>query len=142
MMEARSWCTSKVGMEDTMSGSRWIHQDCSLCTADQGSTSMCLVISDIVEYTVVSACLVVKYFLLVFTTLLQSLSTYFRRFSTGPVTETPAGPSSSTGPPPPPVSASPTLYTAGEEVLALWKQNRKFPAIIQTIQEDGGYLVK
>ena len=38
--------------------------------------------------------------------------------------------------------AGPSLYTLGEEVLALWKQNRKYPATILRIQDDGCYLVR
>ena len=39
------------------------------------------------------------------------------------------------------LAPGPSLYTVGEEVLALWKQNRKYPATILRIQEDGCYLV-
>ena len=48
------------------------------------------------------------------------------------------------GPSPSPSSSltpGPSLYTVGEEVLALWKQNRKYPATILRIQDDGCYLV-
>ena len=34
------------------------------------------------------------------------------------------------------------MYSIGEEVLALWKQNRKYPATILDIQGEGGYLVR
>ena len=49
------------------------------------------------------------------------------------------------GPSPSPSSSltpGPSLYTVGEEVLALWKQNRKYPATILRIQDDGCYLVR
>ena len=67
----------------------------------------------------------------------------FRRLSTGPALEVeksslspPSAPSPSSS-----LATGPSLYTVGEEVLALWKQNRKYPATIQRIQEDGCYLV-
>ena len=41
-----------------------------------------------------------------------------------------------------PIHNGPSLYSAGEEVLALWKQNRKYPATILRIQDDGGYVVR
>ena len=41
-----------------------------------------------------------------------------------------------------PTHTGPSLYCAGEEVLALWKQNRKYPATILRIQDDGGYVVR
>ena len=40
------------------------------------------------------------------------------------------------------LTPGPSLYTVGEEVLALWKQNRKYPATILRIQDDGCYLVR
>ena len=56
-----------------------------------------------------------------------------------------SGPAPAPGPGPSPSSSltpGPSLYTVGEEVLALWKQNRKYPATILRIQDDGCYLVR
>ena len=78
---------------------------------------------------------------------------HFRRLSTGPPvfsssspgpSTTGSAPASSLDTPTPSVQPSqgPSLYSVGEEVLALWKQNRKFPATILRIQDDGGYFVR
>ena len=78
---------------------------------------------------------------------------HFRRLSTGPPvfsssspgpSTTGSSPASSLDTPTPSVQPSqgPSLYSVGEEVLALWKQNRKFPATILRIQDDGGYFVR
>ena len=74
----------------------------------------------------------------------------FRRLSTGPTVFSSPGPGPSTpstaqanlDTPTQPAHSGPSLYSVGEEVLALWKQNRKFPATILRIQDDGGYLVR
>jgi len=81
---------------------------------------------------------------------LQPLHRRSRRFSSGPGHE-----SEQTPPPPLPVqpailptpstsstSQTVSLYSVGEEVLALWKQNRKYPATIIEMQGEGAYLVK
>ena len=68
----------------------------------------------------------------------------FSSSSPGPSTPSVSAPASSLETPTTPVQPSPgpSLYSVGEEVLALWKQNRKFPATILRIQDDGGYFVK
>ena len=39
-------------------------------------------------------------------------------------------------------NAFPELYWLSVQVLALWKQNRKYPATILRVQEDGAFLVR
>jgi len=79
---------------------------------------------------------------------LQPLHRRSRRFSSGPGQESdqssPAPPSTSGAPPPGSSSTSltPSEYTVGEEVLALWKQNRKYPATILGVEGEAGYQVR
>ena len=39
-------------------------------------------------------------------------------------------------------NAFPELHWLPVQVLALWKQNRKYPATILRVQEDGAFLVR
>jgi len=78
---------------------------------------------------------------------LQPLHRRSRRFSSGPGQEGDqillAPPSTSgitSGPSPAPLTIS--EYSVGDEVLALWKQNRKYPATILGIEGEAGYLVR
>eukprot|EP00092_Neocalanus_flemingeri_P040320 GFUD01043915.1.p1 GENE.GFUD01043915.1~~GFUD01043915.1.p1 ORF type:complete len:1327 (+),score=371.71 GFUD01043915.1:99-4079(+) len=82
---------------------------------------------------------------------LQPLHRRSRRFSSGPSQDTdqPHTPPQATIPPPsiqtPGPSNTPQTsshYSVGEEVLALWKQSRKYPATILDLQGESGYLVR
>jgi len=79
---------------------------------------------------------------------LQPLHRRSRRFSSGPGQEgdqsSPAPPSTSGAllPGSSNSSLTPSEYSVGEEVLALWKQNRKYPATILGIEGEAGYQVR